>query len=67
MASSICRSKVAGAEKLIEKRVKELSAGDIKVTLQRFSGTPEMNEVLIDWGALGLPGLLIVWEKTLGR
>ena len=54
-----------------QKRVKELGAGDIKVTLQRFSGTPAMNEALlsgtIDWGALGLPGLLIVWEKTLGR
>jgi NitT/TauT family transport system substrate-binding protein len=41
------------------------------VTLQRFSGTPAMNEALlsgsIDWGALGLPGLLIVWEKTQGR
>ncbi len=62
---------VAGAERLIEKRARELGAGDIKVTLERFSGTPAMNEALlsgsIDWGALGLPGLLIVWEKTKGH
>src|SRR4051794_24750843 len=55
---------IAGAEKLIEKRAQELGAGEVKVSLRRFSGTPAMNEALlsgsIDWGALGLPGLLIV-------
>lgn len=62
---------VAEAEGLIQTRAAELGAGEIKVTLQRFSGTPAMNEALlsgnIDFGALGLPGLLIIWDKTRGR
>jgi NitT/TauT family transport system substrate-binding protein len=62
---------IARSEGFIEKRAEELGAGNIKVTLNRFSGTPAMNDALlsnnIDFGALGLPGLLIVWEKTRGR
>lgn len=62
---------VAESEGLIQKRARELGAGEIKVTLARFSGTPAMNEALlsgnVDFGALGLPGLLVVWEKTRGR
>jgi NitT/TauT family transport system substrate-binding protein len=62
---------IARSEGFIEKRAQELGAGKITVTLRRFSGTPAMNDALlsgnIDFGALGLPGLLIVWEKTRGR
>jgi len=62
---------IARSEGFIEKRAQALGAGKLKVTLQRFSGTPAMNDALlsnnIDFGALGLPGLLIVWEKTRGR
>jgi sulfonate transport system substrate-binding protein len=62
---------IARSEGFIEKRAQELGAGKITVSLQRFSGTPAMNDALlsgnIDFGALGLPGLLIVWEKTRGR
>lgn len=62
---------IARSEGFIEKRAQELGAGKVEVTLQRFSGTPAMNDALlsgnIDFGALGLPGLLIVWEKTRGK
>ena len=51
---------IARSEGFIEKRAQELGAGKIVVTLQRFSGTPAMNDALlsgnIDFGALGLPG-----------
>jgi NitT/TauT family transport system substrate-binding protein len=53
---------------LVAARAKELGVAPLKVTTQRFSGTPAMNEALIsgnsDMGALGLPGVLIAWEKT---
>jgi NitT/TauT family transport system substrate-binding protein len=59
---------IAANAGLIAKRAKELGAGDVKATVQRFSGTPAMNEALIsgnvDMGAIGLPGALIGWEKT---
>src|SRR5471030_2308726 len=62
---------IARSEGFIEKRAQELGTGKVTVALQRFSGTPAMNDALlsgnIDFGALGLPGLLIVWEKTRGR
>jgi NitT/TauT family transport system substrate-binding protein len=62
---------IARSEGFIEKRAQELGLGKVAVTLRRFSGTPAMNDALlsdsIDFGALGLPGLLIVWEKTRGR
>ncbi len=62
---------IARSEGFIEKRAEELGVGKVKVTLRRFSGTPAMNDALlsnnVDFGALGLPGLLIVWEKTRGR
>ena len=59
---------IAAHAGLVEARAKELGVSDLKVTTQRFSGTPAMNEALIsgnvDMGALGLPGVLIAWEKT---
>src|SRR5450432_3546459 len=55
---------IARSEGLIEKRAEQLGVAKLKISLQRFSGTPAMNEALlsnnIDLGALGLPGLLIV-------
>src|SRR5689334_1667055 len=48
---------IAAHAGLVEARAKELGVGDLKVTAQRFSGTPAMNEALIsgnvDMGALG--------------
>jgi NitT/TauT family transport system substrate-binding protein len=55
---------------LIEKRAAELGVGPVKIAAQQISGTPAMNEALvsnnIDFGALGLPGVLIGWDKTRG-
>ena len=46
----------------------KLGLDDLKVTIQRFSGSPAINEALIsdsvDVGAYGVPGLLIAWDKT---
>lgn len=62
---------IADVEKFYQKRAQEQGLGGLKVTLQRFSGSANMNEALlsnsIDLGAYGLPGLLIAWEKTKGR
>jgi NitT/TauT family transport system substrate-binding protein len=62
---------IAQEEKLIEKHAKELGLPGLKVALHRFSGSAAMNEAIlsnsIDFGAYGLPGLLIAWEKTKGR
>jgi NitT/TauT family transport system substrate-binding protein len=59
---------IAADEGFVEKRAQALGLGPLKVTVQRFSGTTAVNEALlsnsIDFGALGLPGLLIIWEKT---
>jgi NitT/TauT family transport system substrate-binding protein len=61
---------VAGFAGLIERRAKELGAGDVKVTMRQVSGTPAINDALVsdnlDFGALGLPGVLIAWDKTKG-
>jgi NitT/TauT family transport system substrate-binding protein len=62
---------VAESERLIEKHAKAQGLGDVEVVLQRFSGTTAVNDALlsnsIDFGALGMPGVLIAWEKTRGR
>src|SRR5260221_1671145 len=54
---------IADVEKFYQKRAQEQGLGGLKVTLQRFSGSANMNEALlsnsIDLGAYGLPGLLI--------
>jgi NitT/TauT family transport system substrate-binding protein len=62
---------VAVEEGFVDKRAREVGLGPMKVSLQRFSGSTAVNEALlsnsIDFGAYGLPGLLIAWEKTRGR
>jgi len=62
---------VAVEEKFIDKRAKEQGLPGLDVTIQRFSGSTAMNDAVIsgnvDLGAYGLPGLLIVWDKTRGR
>src|SRR3954470_24997803 len=62
---------VAESERLIEKQAKAQGLGEVEVVLQRFSGTTAVNDALlsnsIDFGALGMPGVLIAWEKTKGR
>src|SRR5260221_11583107 len=62
---------VADVEGLVDKRARALGLPGMKVTLNRFSGSAAVNEALvsdsIDFGAYGLPGLLIAWEKTRGK
>jgi ABC-type nitrate/sulfonate/bicarbonate transport system substrate-binding protein len=62
---------IADVDGLIDKRARELGLPGMKVTLNRFSGSAAVNEALvsgsIDFGAYGLPGLLIAWEKTRGK
>lgn len=59
---------IAADEGFVDKRARALGLGSMKVTVQRFSGSTAVNEALlsdsIDFGALGLPGLLIISEKT---
>lgn len=44
---------------------------DLKVAVQRFSGSPAVNDAVlsgnVEVGAYGVPGLLIAWDKTMGR
>lgn len=62
---------VAHSERMIEKHAKAQGLPEVEVTLQRFSGTTAVNDALlsnsVDFGALGMPGVLIAWEKTRGR
>jgi NitT/TauT family transport system substrate-binding protein len=62
---------VAANAGLVQARAKELGIPDLKVTTRIISGTPAINEALIsgtiDLGALGLPGVLIGWDKTRGE
>jgi NitT/TauT family transport system substrate-binding protein len=54
---------IAADEGFVDKRARALGLGAMKVTVQRFSGSTAVNEALlsnsIDFGALGLPGILI--------
>jgi NitT/TauT family transport system substrate-binding protein len=62
---------IADTEGFVAARARELGLPPVKVTLQRFSGSTAVNEALlsssVDFGAYGLPGLLIAWEKTRGK
>jgi NitT/TauT family transport system substrate-binding protein len=59
---------IAADEGLVDQRARALGLGGMTLTVLRFSGSTAVNEALlsnsIDFGALGLPGLLIAWEKT---
>ena len=62
---------VAVEEKFMDKRAKEQGLPGLNVEIKRFSGSTAMNDAVIsgnvDLGAYGLPGLLIVWDKTRGH
>jgi len=62
---------VAAQEKLFDKQAKALGLPGLEVTLNRFSGSAAMNDALfsnsVDFGAFGIAGALIAWDKTRGR
>jgi NitT/TauT family transport system substrate-binding protein len=62
---------VAEAQGFFADEAKKAGLGDLKVTVQRFSGSPAITDAVlsgnVDIGAFGTPGLLIAWEKTKGH
>jgi NitT/TauT family transport system substrate-binding protein len=62
---------VAEAQGFFAKEAKKAGLSDLKVTVQRFSGSPAITDAVlsgnVDIGAFGTPGLLIAWEKTKGH
>lgn len=62
---------IAAERGLIAQHAKALGVDGVKVTLARFSGSSAMIDAVmsgsIDLGSYGLPGLLIVWDKTQGH
>jgi NitT/TauT family transport system substrate-binding protein len=61
---------VADAQGFFAAEAKKAGIPDLKITIQRFSGSPAVTDAVlsdnIDFGAFGTPGLLIAWEKTRG-
>jgi NitT/TauT family transport system substrate-binding protein len=62
---------VAEAQGYFAEEAKKAGLPDLKITVQRFSGSPAITDAVlsgnIDVGAFGTPGLLIAWEKTKGH
>src|SRR5580704_6322784 len=62
---------VAEAQGYFAEEAKKAGLPGLKVTVQRFSGSPAITDAVlsgnIDAGAFGTPGLLIAWEKTKGH
>jgi NitT/TauT family transport system substrate-binding protein len=62
---------VAEAQGFFAEEAKKAGIPDLKVSVQRFSGSPAITDAVlsgnIDVGAFGTPGLLIAWEKTRGH
>ena len=62
---------VADAQGFFAIEAKKAGLPDLKVTVQRFSGSPAITDAVlsgnIDVGAFGTPGLLIAWEETKGH
>lgn len=62
---------VADAEGYFAAEAKKAGLPDLKITVQRFSGSPAVTDAVlsgnVDVGAFGSPGLLIAWEKTKGH
>jgi NitT/TauT family transport system substrate-binding protein len=56
--------------KLIEKYAKAAGLGDVKVFWDTFNGPDHMNDALlsgrVDFVSGGVPGLVTLWEKTVG-
>lgn len=59
---------VADHENLFAAQARQAGLGELKVQLQRFSGPSSINDALLtsrlEIGALGVPGMLIAWDKT---
>jgi len=57
-------------DRLIEKHAKAAGLGDVKVYWDRFNGPNFMNDALlagkVDFVSGGVPGLITLWEKTIG-
>ena len=57
-------------DRLIEKHAKAAGLGDVKVFWDRFNGPNFMNDALlagkVDFVSGGVPGLITLWEKTIG-
>ena len=57
-------------DKLVEKYATQRGLKDFKVSWQRFNGPAAMNEALLsgstDIVAGGVPGLITLWDKTIG-
>jgi NitT/TauT family transport system substrate-binding protein len=62
---------VAEAKGYFAEEARRAGLGDLKVTVQRFSGSPAITDAVlsgnIDIGSFGSPALLIAWEKTKGH
>src|ERR1700734_5112 len=62
---------VADAQGFFAIEAKKAGLSDLKVTVQRFSGSPAITDAVlsgnVDVGAFGTPGLLIAWEKSKGH
>jgi NitT/TauT family transport system substrate-binding protein len=62
---------VAEAQGFFAEEAKKAGLPDLKLTVQRFSGSPAITDAVlsgnVDIGAFGTPGLLIAWEKSKGH
>ena len=62
---------VAEAQGFFAEEAKKAGLADLKVNVQRFSGSPAITDAVlsgnVDVGAFGTPGLLLAWEKTKGH
>jgi NitT/TauT family transport system substrate-binding protein len=62
---------VAEEQRYFAAQAKKTGAGDLVDSTRRFSGPPTLNDALlsgnIDVGAVGTPGLLILWSKAKGH
>jgi NitT/TauT family transport system substrate-binding protein len=62
---------VAEAQGYFAAEAKKAGLSDLKVTVERFSGSPAITDAVlsgnVDVGAFGTPGLLIAWQKTKGH
>jgi NitT/TauT family transport system substrate-binding protein len=62
---------VADTQGFFAEEAKKAGLPDLKITVQRFSGSPAITDAVLsgnaDVGAFGTPGLLIAWEKTKGH
>ena len=62
---------VAEAQGYFTAHAKRMDLGDLVISVRRISGPPALNDALlsgsVDAAAIGIPGFLILWDKTKGR